>query len=285
MSFGHPYIAALHDVFLTERYLCIVMRFAVGFDLDAIIKAQGKPLAEDVACRVFQQLLLAVKFLHDSGYSNRDLRTTNIIFDQRTSSIKLQDFMYSRHDQINSDPRDAFKSLAYMSPELLLGASKADVGDSANIWELGVCLFKLVTGKFPFEREGDGPVTYSTVPVVISRISKVDYGIPEHLSAPLKDLFARIFVVDRSKRIQLEEILSHPWVNSQVWPSEAAHIAEIMRKATCPVSKELLEGVSEAATQLALGRSATRSTEEELIDTVTADEMMEDQALDAMRRL
>ena len=72
---------------------CIVMGFAPGFDLDYIIKTQGKPLTEDVACRVFQQLLLAVKFLHDSGFVNRDLRTTNIIFDERTSTIKLQDFM------------------------------------------------------------------------------------------------------------------------------------------------------------------------------------------------
>ena len=284
MSFGHPYIAALQDVFLTENYLCIVMSFAAGFDLDTIIKSRGKPLSEDVACVVFQHLLLAVKFLHDSGYNNRDLRTNNIIFDERSSTIKLQDFMYSRHDQINSDPRDAFKSLPYTSPELLTGASKSDVGDSANLWELGVCLFKLVTGMFPFERESDGPTTYQMVPVIISRVSKVDYCIPEHLSAPLKDLLSRIFVVDRSKRIQLDEILSHPWVNSQPWPSDAGHIEEIMREATCPVSKEVLDGVSEAATQQSFGRSATLSTEEELIDTTAADEMMKDQALDAMRQ-
>jgi serine/threonine protein kinase len=284
MSFGHPYIAALQDVFLTERYLCIVMAFAAGFDLDTIIKSQGKPLSEEVACKVFQQLLLAVKFLHDGGYNNRDLRTNNIIFDQRSSSVKLQDFMYSRHDQINSDPRDAFKSLPYTSPELLSGATKSDVGDSANIWELGVCLFKLVTGMFPFERESDGPTTYRTVPVVISRVSNSDFTVPEHLSGPLKDLLTRIFVTDRSKRIQLDEILSHPWVNSQPWPPEAGHIAEMMRAARCPVSKEVLEGVSKAATQQGMGRSATYSTEDELIDTAAADEMMQDQALHAMRQ-
>ena len=185
---------------------------------------------------------------------------------------------------VNSgDPRDAFKSLAYTSPELLSGTSKSDVGDSANIWELGVCLFKLVTGKFPFEREGDGPTTYRTVPVVISRISKVEYSIPDYLSESLKDLLARIFVVDTGKRIQLDEILSHPWVNSQEWPSNASNIAKVMRASSCPVSKETLDGISEAATRPGIGRSTTRSTEDELIDAAAADEMMEDQALNAMQ--
>jgi serine/threonine protein kinase len=282
MSYGHPYIAELKDVFLTEQYLAIVMAFAPGFDLDALIKQRGRPLTEEVARNVFQQLLLAVKFLHNSGFVNRDLRTNNIIFDEETGSMKLQDFMYSRHDQINSDPREAFKRLPYTSPELLSGGSKVSFGESSNVWELGVCLFKMVTGKFPFERDSDGPISYKTVPIVISRISKMEYSIPDHLSDHLRDLLNRIFVLDTKSRIQLDEILLHPWIDHE-WPTSPDKISEAMRTSACPVSKDALDMIIEGAKRTSAGRAYTKSMEDELIDVAAVDEMMEDQTLNAMK--
>jgi len=259
------------------------MSYAPGYDLDTILKTKVRPLIADAARSIFQQLLLAVKYLHDSGFINRDIRTNNIIFDERSGQIKLQDFMYSRHDQINSDPRDAFKSLAYTSPELLSGASKADIGESANIWELGVCLYKLVTGKFPFERDGDGPVTYRTVPIVISRISKVEYRVPAGLSDALGDLLSRIFVVNVGERMGLDDIMAHPWVNASEWPATMQTIADAMR-VTCPVSKEVLDGVSQGARQPGMGRAnTTRSTEDQLIDEAAAAAIEQDWVEEELR--
>ena len=282
-SFGHPYIADLKDAFLTQNYLCIAMSYAPGDDLDTIIKTKG-PLTEDMARRVFQQILLAVHFLHQSGFVNRDIRTKNIMLDENEGRhiVKLTDFLYGRHDQINSDPRAAFASLPYTSPELLTGASKSDVGESANVWELGVSLYKLVVGRFPFEREGDGHTTYRTVPMVISRISTVDYSIPDTLSPALRDLLGRIFVVSVRERISLEDIMAHPWVNTSEWPATPASIAQIMKDVTCPVSQDVLDGVIKGSVNPGIGRSTTRSTEDELIDAAAADTMLEDQALQAL---
>lgn len=283
LSYGHPYIAELQDVFLTPGYLAIVMKFVPGLDLDKMIERQS-PLTEHVARRVFQQLLLAVKFLHDSGYTNRDIKVNNIIFDDESGSIALQDFMYSRHDQVNSDPREAFKGLPYTPPELLSGGTKDSFGNSANAWELGVCLFKMVTGKFPFEKPGDKKTTYSTVPIVIQRISRMDYTIPDTLSDPLKDLLRKIFVPNTSKRILLEEICAHPWVTNDEspWPYTPDQIAHIMQTKTCPVSRETLETLLAAAkTRDGHGSLTMTSREtESLCDAVTDDILLESSTKD-----
>jgi serine/threonine protein kinase len=275
LSYGHPYIAELKDVFLTSGYIAIVMKFVPGLDLDKMIGHSSAPLTEQVARRVFQQLLLAVKFLHDSGYSNRDIKVNNIIFDEETGGIALQDFMYSRHDQVNSDPREAFKGLPYTPPELLSGGSKEKFGNSANAWELGVCLFKMVTGKFPFEKPGDKKTTYSTVPVVIQRIATMDYTIPENLSESLKDLFRKIFVQKTSERILLEQICAHPWVNEEPWPYTPDQIGELMQSKTCPVDRETLENlIATAKTRDQRDMMTTRDTET-LCDAVTDDVLLE----------
>lgn len=275
LSYGHPYIAQLKDVFLTPGYIAIVMEFVPGFDLDRLIGQRG-PLAEDVARGVFQQLLLAVKFLHDGGYTNRDIKVNNIIYDDCSGSIALQDFMYSRHDQVNSDPREAFRGLPYTPPELLSGGSKVDYGNSANAWELGVCLFKMVTGKFPFEKPGDTKTTYSTIPVVIQRISRMDYTIPDSLSESLKDLLKRIFVPSTSQRILLEDICAHPWVNNGApWPHTPDEIREIMQRATCPIDRQTLETlIAEAKTSQGTQGNGTKETES-LCDAVTDDVLLE----------
>lgn len=275
LSYGHPYIAELQDVFLTSGYIGIVMKFVPGLDLDKMIEQKSAPLTETVARRVFQQLLLAVKFLHDSGYSNRDLKVNNIIFDEETGSIALQDFMYSRHDQVNSDPREAFKGLPYTPPELLAGGSKDDFGNSANAWELGVCLFKMVTGKFPFEKPGDKKTTYSTVPVIIQRIAIMDYTVPDTLSESLKDLFRKIFVHNTSERILLEEICAHPWVNEAPWPYSPDDITQAMQSRTCPVDRETVETLIVAAKSRDPHDMMTSRDTETLCDAVTDDILLE----------
>ena len=237
-------------------------------------------MSEDIARKIVQQLLLATKFLHDSGYRNRDIKINNIIFDDQTHGIVLQDFMYSSHDQINSDPREAFKSLPYMPPELLSGEDKSKFGNTIDVWELGVCLYKMVTGKFPFEKPGDGPVAYNSVPLVISRISKMDYQIPENISDPLKDLLRRIFVLDPSNRIDVEHMFSHPWLNSSPWPYSAQGIEKKMSESVCPIDMQFIENILQQARMRGTAGPPLSSSDtvDRVCDTITDQILLEEGA-------
>lgn len=245
---GHPYIAQLRDVFLTPNYLAIVMDFAEGKNLGKKISKDG-PLHEDEARVIFQQLCLTLQFMHENDYRNRDLKLENMIVaegvDDSVSAfaiqgklLTLQDFMYSSTNQINSDPREAFNSLPYTAPELLMH-EKSDSNRDSDVWSLGVALYKMVFNMFPFEREEDGPTSYRTVPKVISRIANMDYHIPDHASDDLRDLLKKILVPEPKDRVDINGIMCHSWFTKTPHPS-MEDVRMAVKSSECPVTVEAM---------------------------------------------
>ncbi|KAL4423967.1 hypothetical protein ABPG75_001268 [Micractinium tetrahymenae] len=63
MKLRHPHIVELQEVFLTDTHLVLVLEYAPGGDLaEYVTKHRGLP--EDVARWFFQQLVIAVDYLH-----------------------------------------------------------------------------------------------------------------------------------------------------------------------------------------------------------------------------
>ena len=69
----------------------------------------------------------------------------------------------SKSEQINSDPNSALGSLPYTAPEVLSNTMKH--GHQADVWSLGVALFKMSVGIYPFERPEDATDARSAVQV------------------------------------------------------------------------------------------------------------------------
>lgn len=69
----------------------------------------------------------------------------------------------SKSEQINSDPNSALGSLPYTAPEVLSNTMRH--GHQADVWSLGVALYKMCVGLYPFERVGDATDTRTTVQV------------------------------------------------------------------------------------------------------------------------
>lgn len=44
------------------------------------------------------------------------------------------------------------------------------------------------------------------------RIKKVDLKFPDYLSDDVKDFLRKILVYDKTKRLPLDKIISHPWI-------------------------------------------------------------------------
>lgn len=248
---GHPYITQLLDVFLTPRFLAIVLeRVGSGDDLLTRVEASPGGLSEPEVRWFFKQLVIAMAYLHSLGVNNREMKldnkllvdppmehaiaildssaTIDVVADVAASpppsssspypTVKIQDFCYSKSDQINSDPNSALGSLPYTAPEVLNNTMV--VGTHADVWSLGVALYKMATGMYPFDRPDDEAKT--KIQKVLTRIEKVDYVIPDHLSADLKDLLSKMLVADPTKRISLEKIFQHPWFNKDLPPGAVA---------------------------------------------------------------
>lgn len=87
---------------------------------------------------------------------------------------------------------------------------------SADLWSVGVLLFVLLLGRFPFKASTVSH-GFDTVLKEIRMAHAVDpdhlWGVwgSSNLTPEAKDLLDRIFVMDHTKRITIDEIRAHPW--------------------------------------------------------------------------
>lgn len=114
--------------------------------------AWGKGLSEEAALDIFKKLCAPVKFLHDNKIAHRDITTNNFVIDE-DMKIVLIDFELSYDWSITSEFVETERianigTPVYMAPELL-SFSKYRVS-RPDIWALGVCLYILRFGSFPF---------------------------------------------------------------------------------------------------------------------------------------
>jgi len=121
---------------------------------------------------------------------------------------------------------DKHGCLAYVSPEILdatfTGASSASVSDPrtgrvlaapsgsysgrpADMWSLGVMLYTMLVGRYPFA-DPDACTLFA-------RIRRGRYPLPSEvsLSAPARCLIRSLLTVNPSDRLSAEEALQHPW--------------------------------------------------------------------------
>lgn len=143
---NHPNITRLLDGGMTdegEPYL--VMELVEGEPLD--LYCDRLKLKVEARLALFEQVLDAVDAAHRSLVVHRDLKPSNILVD-REGRAKLLDFGTSK--LLAEDPAmTATVALtpAYASPEQLRGEP---VATTADVFSLGVVLFRLLTGGDPF---------------------------------------------------------------------------------------------------------------------------------------
>lgn len=106
-SLVHPFIVGLYEVFLTSQYLGIAMEYADGGDLFRYVTTlPTQRLAENEARVMFQQLIVAMQYMHGRGVANRDLKLENMLLSglplSGNTCLKVCDFGYSKHE-LNSE--------------------------------------------------------------------------------------------------------------------------------------------------------------------------------------
>lgn len=91
-ALDHPNIIHFQEVFKTKAdKLCIVMEYADGGDLQAVIKAQKGFFSEEVILDWLCQMCLAIKHIHDRKILHRDIKAQNV-FVMKDGTVKLGDF-------------------------------------------------------------------------------------------------------------------------------------------------------------------------------------------------
>ncbi len=129
----------------------VVMEYLSGGSLRQRIAVHPLPTQEALA--IFTTICNAVDFAHQHGVIHRDLKPDNIMFGAE-GRLVVTDFDLARitSEASRSMVGQTLGTLLYISPEQARGD---DIDHTTDIYSLGVMLFELMTGRWPFM--GDNP--------------------------------------------------------------------------------------------------------------------------------
>ena len=197
---NHPNIVKMHSALKSTKQVHIVQDYFKGFSLNYYLKGRvGKRLPETEAKFVFKQIVSAVVYMHANNIAHRDIKLENILVDQDLN-IKLIDFGFSSIDEIKSKVFCGTPS--YMAPEIVL--RKEYLIYPTDVWALGVVLYGLLCGSFPFRGIGDKDL--------FKKICEGVKEIPDLVPAEAKRLILRMLSCSPGKRPSAKEVLDNEWL-------------------------------------------------------------------------
>lgn len=161
-----------------------------------------KKLHEKDAILIFYEIVNVVSSLHRKNIVHRDLKLGNIMLNRLTRKIIITNFCLGKHLLNENDLlRDQRGSPAYISPDVLFG--KPYLGKPSDMWALGVVLFTMLYGQFPF---------YDHQPQELFRkIKTADYTIPsseDHkVSESSNMIIKKLLVLNANVRMTADQVL------------------------------------------------------------------------------
>ena len=162
-------------------------------------------------------MIEAIDYMHNLRCVHRDLKLENILVDDNLD-LKIADFGFACYKNI--DNLKSYRgTMTYMAPEIKEG--KNYDGTQVDLFSIGVILFIIVQGIFPFKEARKEEYFYNLLMTgqISTYFEKVN---GQNLSADFKDLILRLFSFDGAKRYTVEEIKSHPWMQYPTYDKEAA---------------------------------------------------------------
>ena len=203
-SMIHKNVIRCYDSFAHDNKFYTVMDFAEGGELSVLLKDKGI-LPESEAKTIFKQIYDAVCYIHGQNIIHRDLKPNNILFlDKEKTHIVIIDFGIS--GMANGNQREKIKAgtTSFLPPEIASGEEYSS-NPKIDIWALGIILYLMVQGCYPFE----GKTTKDIIKSILR--DKLEFNKKIKISAPLKTLIGGMLEKNYRFRIDDDADLFDKW--------------------------------------------------------------------------
>ena len=216
----------LHNSKITEIFAYIkindfshfcVLELGNHGDLENFQKVllKRKVLSETIICYFAIQILEALEYIHRCKIIHMDIKQGNILVDFNLN-IKLTDFSVSCSFAL-FHPEDLVKfpfvgTSKYMSPEIINRTHmKIKEASKIDIYSLGVTLYDLAFGEFPYKLKEVGSKNYEQI---LNNIKNENLEFPKDrkVSELFKDFLGGLLEKDYTKRYSISQALNHPWI-------------------------------------------------------------------------
>lgn len=225
---GHYIIAS---IFISFMVLELATEGDLKHKLEDEHQRTKKGFKEKDSQSYFAQISNAINCVHNNNISHRDLKLENILVTKIDGKevIKVTDFGCARvtfkPDEV--EMADAAGTITYMAPEALkvylCNKGRADLLERpvmrynpirADMWSLGVCLYRMLYFVLPFDFNKSKRI--ESISSMIKEMKK-GFTTPEgsdKFSDDCLQLLSGLLDYDKDNRLNIAMVMNNPWVKS-----------------------------------------------------------------------
>lgn len=200
-TINNPNVVKLYDSFQEKGRYYLILEYCNSGDLENFMKkSPDRCISEQEALGFFKQLLNGFKALHQIKAMHRDFKLANVLI--HDGVLKIADLGFSKVADL---AKTALGTGVYMAPEIL---KYQKYNNKVDIWSLGVSLYEMLFGDFPFFGK--------TEVALLKNIEEnnINFNLKgKKISVKMQELIKRMLAVDPNKRIDWDQIYQHELLN------------------------------------------------------------------------
>ena len=206
---NHPNIVKLYDTIISDKNILLIQELVNGISLRDFYNKEirnQKNISEKkykILTILFKQIFSAFDYIHKKNIFHRDIKLENILL-TKNYEIKIIDFGFGLYNPRNYLQKFFCGTPNYMAPEIIM--KKEYDCQKADMWSLGILLYKLFCADFPFKGKDEKDL--------YRHIIKGKYKIKEYVPDFIKIIIDKILRPKPYQRINCDQILQSHWFNN-----------------------------------------------------------------------